>query len=103
MMNTIRFLGFVALAGIFAGCGTVASKASGSWGRAYSGVECSGTVTALTANPPNHNRATWIILPFAAVDTVLSAIADTVLAPVDLAVGNRDKKRHGSQCIGLAL
>jgi uncharacterized protein YceK len=74
------------------GCGSIATKSNGAWGKKYSGTTCSAAVTAITA----HEHGMWIVAPFTAIDTLLSAAIDTILLPVDFIV----PKPGGGACGG---
>ena len=67
------------------GCGTVFSKAGDDgkyWGNTYSGVQCS--VQMIDASMSSGPGLTFF--PLALADLIISAVADTLLLPVDLAV-----------------
>jgi uncharacterized protein YceK len=74
------------------GCGTIATKSNGAWGKPYSGAACSAAVTDCTART---NGGTKVVVPFSALDTVLSAVVDTILLPVDLIVPNKSNACGG--------
>lgn len=74
-----------ALAVTLSGCGTIVTKSNRAWGAPYSGAKCSAegmessvVVTAMGGVPA------ILALPFFAVDTVLSAVADTLVLPIDM-------------------
>lgn len=76
------FVGALLLSG---GCGTLATKTETGFGEVYSGTSCSAGATSFTAGLTV--MGAWplaIVVPFAAIDTVLSAVADTLLLPFDL-------------------
>lgn len=101
MRIRIGFAVIILTSGLLAGCGTIATKAQGSWGKKYSGAQCSAAVTYLTANPMVDSRKSWVLVPFAAIDTVLSAIVDTAVLPIDFIVGK--PKVPKVDCISLPL
>ena len=101
MWEKLRVVATIFIAGSLTGCATAVTKSQGAWGDKYSGAKCSGAITVLMANPPNHNRVAWVVVPFAAIDAVLSAVVDTIVLPVDLLVG-KPKTAKGS-CVSLDL
>jgi uncharacterized protein YceK len=79
-MRMIGILAFTAIA--LSGCGTVMTKTVGSqWGDKYSGTTCSAHGTREAA------RKRRFITPLFALDTLISAVADTVVLPIDLIYG----------------
>ena len=69
------------------GCGTVFSKAGDDgrhWGQVYTGVQCSTQMVSISAG--SGTVMTLILLPFTLVDVVISAVTDTLILPIDLAV-----------------
>jgi len=92
MTRSILILSLVGATMIQAGCGSIATKSNGAWGKKYSGTTCSAAVTAITS----HEHGLWIVSPFTAIDTLLSAAIDTILLPIDLVV----PKQGGGACGG---
>lgn len=70
------------------GCGTVLTKSNGAWGQKYSGTSCSALGTAMATG----SEKAWIGVPFLAIDTVISAVMDTIVLPIDIVVRKPDKK-----------
>lgn len=61
------------------GCGTYLAKDNSGWGAPYAGTQCA---LGLPANLVE--RPLYVFLPFAILDIPVSAIADTLVLPVDL-------------------
>ena len=80
-------LACILLLSLFAGgCSTISTKATGSIGKPYSGLSCD--LRSLQALPQQTHS--WPMVVALTVDAPLSALADTVLLPVDLLAKSPD-------------
>ncbi|PIP82277.1 MAG: hypothetical protein CO113_00905 [Elusimicrobia bacterium CG_4_9_14_3_um_filter_62_55] len=73
-----------------AGCHTAATKSQGGWGKPYSGARCAHRGMSFWGKDSIVLRASFV------PDLVLSAVADTVLLPVDFVVDHDPERRYCS-------
>ena len=85
-MNQIRLLCLLGIVLLTGGCSTIATKTDERWGVAYSGTKCA---SSRMKQAWSYSGIAGFVSSF---DVLFSAIADTMILPIDLLVPKQDYK-----------
>ena len=93
----------VALIILMCGCSTIRVKKDKGFGHPYEGLTYSSEewlcIWAISAYPfPPFLLFTF---PMGVLDIVSSAVADTIILPIDLCVTNDKGRKKGGKCVGI--